>query len=261
MKNITRRNLLLITFLAIISIFCINSPFQLLDLGSSSEVSSNVMIKKSNVNYPTILADQKAQSINYVEKYSLRNHNVLVDLFNKGKDFFPKIASVFTSYGVPTEMKVLIAIESGFKANAVSKAGAVGYWQMMDEMAVGYGLNINKKSKTGDERKNFDKSTTAAARYLRDACNEFDNNVLLAVAAYNCGSGNVRKAIKKSGVDSETASFWDIKQNLPKETQYYVMNFIALNVIFDNYDKFSNNQLVFQPQQIAYVQKQSNPVL
>ncbi len=261
MKNIARRNLLFISIFAIVTNFCISSPFQLLNPRSSSASSSNVMMKESNVSYPSILADQKAQSINYVEKYSAKNHNVLVDLFNKSKEFFPKIASVFTSYGVPTEMKVLIAIESGFKANAVSKAGAVGYWQMMDEMAVDYGLHINKRSKSGDERKDFDKSTTAAARYLKDACNEFGNNVLLAVAAYNCGSGNVRKAIKKSGVDSETASFWDIKQNLPKETQYYVMNFIALNVIFENYDKFSNNQLVFQPQQIAYEQKQGSQVL
>ena len=243
MKNLLRRNLLFITIFAIITTCCFSSPFNFIrdtTLLGSNRLGTNI-VSYPNVNYPKLLEGQKAQSINYVEKYSQKNHDFLEELYNKGKNFFPAISSVFTKYGLPTELKVLIAIESGFKSNAVSKAGAVGYWQMMDEMAIDYGLKIGK----ADERKNLKKSTTAAAKFLKNQCNDFDNDILLAVAAYNCGGGNVRKAMRKSGV--ENASFWDIKKYLPKETRLYVMNFITLNVIFDNYDKFTNNQLVFKP--------------
>ena len=202
-------------------------------------------ISESNVAYPKLLQDQKDKSLSYVEKYSKRNRDFLVEVFNTGKNFFPKIANVFEEHGLPPELKVLIAIESGFKSNAVSKAGAVGYWQMMDEMALDYGLKIGKGSKK-DDRKNLTKSTTAAARFLKDRFNDFGNNILLTVASYNCGAGNVRKAIRRSGVDQ--AGFWDIKKYLPKETGKYVMDFIALNVIFENYEKFTNKEMIFKPQ-------------
>ena len=81
---------------------------------------------------------------------------------------------------------------------------------------------------------------------MRDRCKNLDNDLLLIVAAYNCGVGNVWNAIKKVG--KKTASFWDIKKYLPAETKNYVMNFITLNVIFNNYDKFIKRQLTFEPQ-------------
>ena len=244
MKNILKKNLLFSTLLAIIIIFFLFSPFS--DSITFIRGQNNSNLLQSNVNYPILLESQKTQSIAYVEKYSERNRDFLLTSFNKGKDFFPKISNVLAGFGLPTELKVLIAIESQFKANAVSKAGAVGYWQMMDEVAKDYGLKIGKGKQQTDDRKNLDKSTVAAARLLKDACTEFQSNILLVVASYNCGAGNVRKAIRKSGVDA--AGFWDIKPFLPKETQLYVMNFITLNVIFHNFDKFSNRQLVFQPQ-------------
>jgi membrane-bound lytic murein transglycosylase D len=96
-----------------------------------------------------------------------------------------------------------------------------------------------------DERTNFNKSTLAAARYLRDRRLNLDDNWLLVVASYNWGIGNVWNAMERCGKENPT--FWDIKKYLPEETKAYVMNFITLNVIYKNYDKFLKNNLVFKP--------------
>ena len=146
----------------------------------------------------------------------------------------------------------------------MSKAGAVGYWQIMDEVAREYGLKyvprhaavkkvkgkkVGKKAAPGrDDRKNFNKSTYAAARYLKDRSRNLNNDLLLMVASYNCGVGNVWDAMKKTGLAEP--DFWDIKEYLPAETQAYVMNFITLNVIFHNYEKFANNTLLFTPTKV-----------
>ena len=91
----------------------------------------------------------------------------------------------------------------------------------------------------------FNKATFAAARYLKDRSRNLDNDLLLVVASYNCGVGNVWQAMKKTGKDNP--DFWDVKSYLPAETRSYVMNFITLNVIFNNYEKFATNTLSFKP--------------
>ena len=206
----------------------------------------------ANVEYPENLQDEKEQSLEYVENFSNKKRNYLIDLYEKGKEYFPKVEEVLKRFQLPTELKVLIALESGFNGNAVSKSGAVGYWQMMDAAAREYGLHIvtGKRKQTGklkkkDDRKNFSKSTLAAAKYLRDRCIDLNNDLLLMVASYNCGVGRVWSSIKKCG--KADAGFWDIKNYLPAETRNYVMNFIALNVVFENYENFTKNQLVFNP--------------
>ena len=159
-------------------------------------------------------------------------------------------------------------LESDCNANALSKAGAVGYWQIMDVVAKEYGLTyvprlgaeekrklthldakksalfFNTRAKRKDDRKNFNKSTLTAARYLQDKCNTLGNNWLLVVASYNCGMGNIRKAIRKSG--KTNPGFWDVKKFLPVETQSYVMNFITLSVIYHNYENFYDHNLNFK---------------
>ncbi len=222
------------------------------------------LIKEANVVYPEILQGHEQESLEYVEKFSKNRRDYLVRTYNRSKSYFPKVQKILKRYDVPQEYAVLMALESCFKANAKSSAGAYGYWQFMDDVAKEYGLRIytavktthikahnkNKKplkssthKKTIDDRTNFIKSTNAAAKYLRDRSRNLDNDWLLIAASYNYGIGNVKNAMQKTG--KENPSFWDIKKYLPAETKSYVMNFIALNVIFNNYDKFIKNELLF----------------
>ena len=193
-----------------------------------------------SVAYPASLQEHRDESKNYVKKYSKNERSYIIYMFNRGKKYFPKMADIFEDYDVPQEMRMLPALESNFSANAVSHAGAVGYWQFMGELAREYGLHTSGKS---DERKNFVKSTIAAAKYFRDQLDYFNNDILLTVASFNCGQGGVRSAIKKSSVSNP--DFWDIKQYLPNETRIFVMKFIALNVISANYDQFLKGKLNF----------------
>ncbi|MEP6583048.1 MAG: lytic transglycosylase domain-containing protein [Ginsengibacter sp.] len=190
--------------------------------------------------YPLCLKEHRQQTKDYVRAYSELKRNYVIDIFNKGKKFFPRAIDILNKYNVPLELRMLPVLESEFTANAVSHAGAVGYWQFMGELAREYGLKIGGKY---DERKNFSKSTVAAAKYLRDQLEYFNDDVLLTVASYNCGAGRVRLSVKKSG--KAGANYWDIKKYLPAETRKFVMNFIALNVIAANYDKFIDRKLNF----------------
>jgi membrane-bound lytic murein transglycosylase D len=195
------------------------------------------------------------ESLNYVQNFSNKKKSYLKTIYQKGKNLLPQVEQVFKTYHVPQELKMLIALESNFNANARSGAGAVGYWQFMDEAAMEYGLDISggkasgkRKGKKKDDRTNFLKSTVAAAKYLRDRAHDLNNDLLLVVASYNWGIGNIWKAMKKTGLSNP--GFWDIKKYLPAETKAYVMNFIALNVLFQNYDNFLKNQLVFSTQTV-----------
>ena len=232
---------------------------------------SNTVVKAANVVYPDLLCGNEEQSLDYIEKFSANRRAYLIRTYNKGKKFFPKVTAILTKHSLPHEFKILLPLESAFNGNAVSKAGAVGYWQIMDEVAREYGLKYAPQISTvqkraalklakalakkehrklkyftvKDDRKNFNKSTYTAARYLKDRCRNLDNDYLLVVASYNCGVGNVWQAMKKTG--KANPDFWDVKKYLPAETRSYVMNFIALNVIFNNYEKFTNNTLSFKP--------------
>ncbi len=223
-----------------------------------------------NVVFPEILTGNEDEALTYIEKFSTNRRAYLIRTHNRSKKYFPKATAILKKYNLPKELNVLLALESAFNANAVSKAGAVGYWQIMDEVAKEYGLKYvawekeDKKKKDNkiavkyktapkaapvkDDRKNFNKSTYAAARYLKDRSRNLDNNLLLMVASYNCGVGNVWEAMKKTG--KANPDFWDIKAYLPAETQSYVMNFMALNVVFHNYEKFTNNTLLFTPTKV-----------
>ena len=216
---------------------------------------TRTVVKEANIIYPSSLQAHMDESLDYVQKFSNKKRDYLIRTYQRGKKYFPKVAVVLKSYHLPEELKVLIALESAFNPNAVSGAGAVGYWQIMDEVAKEYGLQIvdkknasNPKNKKKDDRKNFTRSTLAAAKYLRDRCKNLNNDLLLIVASYNWGVGNVWQAMKKTG--KSNPDFWDIKKYLPAETKSYVMNFIALNVIFENYDNFVKNKLVFNSESI-----------
>jgi membrane-bound lytic murein transglycosylase D len=233
-------------------------------LASVKERNTKIL-KQANVQYPQILSGAEEGSIDYVEKFSANRKDYLIRTFNRSKKYFPKAIAILKKQNIPAEFAVLMALESGFNGNAVSRAGAVGYWQIMDEVAKEYGLRIpqkqavilkkdkrnspkNKKiakaKKQVDDRKDFVRSTYAAAKYLRDRHRNLNGDWLLITASYNCGVGNVWDAMERSG--KANPDFWDIKNYLPAETRAYVMNFIALNVIFSNYEKFMHNDLCFK---------------
>ncbi|RYY69769.1 MAG: hypothetical protein EOO13_08575 [Chitinophagaceae bacterium] len=219
----------------------------------------------SNVIFPALFEDEAEESLAYIEKFSVNRRAYLMRTYARSKKFFPKAHVILKKYNVPTEYAVLLALESAFNPNAVSKAGAVGYWQIMDDVAREYGMRIIedqhklkakpkatakstaaakstiKKKPSVDDRKNFSVSTHTAAKYLKARMRNLDNNWLLIAASYNWGVGNIWNAMERSGKSHPT--FWDIKDQLPAETRAYVMNFIALNVIFKNYEKFLNNSL------------------
>ena len=231
-------------------------------------------IREANVIYPDIFSGNEKESIAYVEKFSIERKAYLIRTFKRSKKFFPKAVSILKKHSVPAEFAVLLALESGFNANAVSGAGAVGYWQIMDQVAKEYGLKIAEKEKIvtkknkavakeknahkkikaqADDRKNFIKSTYVAARYLRDRSRNLNSDWLLIAASYNCGVGNVWNAMERSR--KKNPDFWDIKNYLPAETRAYVMNFITLNVIFKNYENFAKNHLYFKQVTIDDVEK------
>jgi len=243
---------------------------------TSAKNNAGVITLEPNVIFPETLTGNEAETLAYIEKFSENRRAYLIRTYNRSKKYFPKVTAILKKHNLPQELRVLLALESAFNGNAVSKAGAVGYWQIMDEVAKEYGLKYvaqekkeekkkaakkkdekttpvakNKVKKTvtpKDDRKNFNKSTYAAARYLKDRSRNLDNNLLLMVASYNCGIGNVWDAMKKTG--KADANFWDIKAYLPAETQAYVMNFITLNVVFHNYEKFTDNTLLFTPTKV-----------
>jgi Transglycosylase SLT domain len=250
---------------------------------ASNEIETKTTIsyvtKEANIVYPAVLQGNEEQSLEYIEKFSKNRRDYLIRTYKKSKKYFPKVATVLRKYGLTKEYQVLLPLESAFNGNAVSGAGAVGYWQIMDEVAKEYGLTyepqlsseekkkleeekkllaatqpigkVAKKVIVKDDRKNFIKSTNTAARYLRDRTRNLGNDILLIVASYNCGVGNVWKAKQRTGLSNPT--FWDAKKFLPAETQAYVMNFITLNVLFNNYQKFENNSLSFKPVKIKVI--------
>ena len=136
------------------------------------------------------------------------------------KYYMPIFEETFNKYNLPDELKYMAIIESALNPVAVSRAGAKGMWQFMFRTAQLYGLEINSFV---DERLDPFKSADAAARYLIDSYNVFgDWN--LAISSYNCGSGNINKAIRRSGGKRD---FWSVYNYLPRETRGYVPAFVG----------------------------------
>ena len=143
---------------------------------------------------------------------------------------FKQMDAVLAKHRIPKELKYLAVIESALNNQAVSCAGAVGPWQFMEGTARDLGLTVNE---TVDERTDWNRSTQAAARYLKQLYGQM-NDWLLVVASYNSGPVPVQRAIQKTG----SRNFWDIKKYLPRETQGHVLAFIATATIFENLNKY-----------------------
>ena len=158
----------------------------------------------------------------YIDSYVHRYPKNLSKLLGLSKYYFPIFERELLAAGLPVELKYLPVIESALNPTARSKVGAMGLWQFMPYTGKLYGLEINSLI---DERCDVIKSTKAAVKYLKDLYGIY-NDWLLVIAAYNCGPGNVNKAIKRANKGTD---YWAIYNYLPRETRGYVPAFIAVN--------------------------------
>jgi len=157
---------------------------------------------------------------NHIHVYTIKQRDKFSAVLGLMNYYFPLIEDIFDAYGLPVELKYMAVIESALNANAVSRVGATGMWQFMYSTGRFYGLTINSLV---DERRDPVKSTHAAAKYMKDLYKIY-NDWILVIAAYNCGPGNVNKAIRRSGNKKD---YWDIYIRLPRETRGYIPQYVA----------------------------------
>jgi membrane-bound lytic murein transglycosylase D len=166
----------------------------------------------------TVPLSYKEYVQSFIDKYTKRKL-LIGKMLGLSGYYFPIFEKALKTFNIPAEIKYLPIIESEMNPHAISRVGATGMWQFMFGTAKAYGLNMDNFV---DERKDPIQASYAAAAYFRDAYEEL-GDWLLAIAAYNCGKGNVTRAIDKAG----SRDFWAIRPYLPKETRDYVPAFIA----------------------------------
>ena len=199
-----------------------------LSLGKQSALNSSAKTQGFNEIFETTGANGvklNARAVSFVKDYMDAEGKNLEKMKTWGQPYFNTIDNILVKYNLPKELKYLAVIESELKSTATSWVGAVGPWQLMPETARLLGLKVNHKV---DERQNYQKSTHAAAKHLKDLYNEF-GDWLLVIAAYNGGAGKVYSAIRKSG----SRNFWKLQYYLPAESRNHVKKFIATHYIME----------------------------
>lgn len=160
----------------------------------------------------------------YINYYRGRGRSTMeVGLYRSGM-FMRMARRIFKEEGIPENVAWLGQVESAWKPTAMSWAAASGLWQFIPGTGAMYGL---RRTAHIDERNSFDEATRASARYLKFLANRYGGNWELAMAGYNCGEGNVDRAIRRAGV----ANFWAAYPYLPRETRNYVPNILATILI------------------------------
>lgn len=241
-------------FLAPLAILCLcagTTHAQNLDSSFYSFKSDTIVIKKNvkgtllavnDINKPkvykhvpfaidTAYFGEKIEDITgYTESY-LRNHErTITTVKGRSEKVFPLIDSILDLNKIPKELKYLAVIESALNNHARSRVGAVGPWQFMSYTGREMGLVIRGNR---DDRKDWVRSTGAAAKYMMKLYEDLDD-WLLVIAAYNSGPRPVKRAIARTG----STNFWDIKPYLPRETQNHVLAFIATATIYEKLDHY-----------------------
>lgn len=194
---------------------------------SACNVPDSVFARRLRQLPSSIKLTYNNQVRNIIEYYIDKSGGRVSVMLGLSKYYFPIFEEILDRYSVPHELKYLVVIESALNPNAVSPAGASGLWQFMYSTGKMYDLRVNS---IVDDRKDPIKASVAAAKYLKDLYNIY-NDWELALAAYNCGPGNINKAIRRSG----KTTFWGIYDYLPRETRGYVPSYIAACYVMNYY--------------------------
>jgi membrane-bound lytic murein transglycosylase D len=192
---------------------------------------ANLFLYNKAVSNKSYQSQINPRAISFVEEYIKKQGKSLEKMKVWGKPYFDLYDQILINYGIPKEMKYLSVIESHLGAGGISWAGAVGPWQLMPGVAKEYGLQVGGY---WDQRTDYFKSTHVAARIMKKLYAEFDD-WLLVVAAYNCGNGCVRSAIRRA----KSKDFWQLQYFLPEETRNHVKKFIATHSIFEGAGGFT----------------------
>ena len=185
----------------------------------TSDVPDSVLIQRLEKMNSCITLPFNETVKNYMVLYSEKMPTKMGHILGLSSYYMPIFEDIFNRYGLPQELKALAIVESSLNPTATSRAGAKGMWQFMYNTAKTYGLRIDSYV---DERLDVEKAADAAARYLLEAYNIF-GDWCLAISSYNCGSGNVNKAIRRAGKND----FWSIYPYLPRETRGYMPAFVG----------------------------------
>ena len=167
----------------------------------------------------------------YIDLYTQRRRQLVENMLGLSLYYMPIFEQALDRHGLPMELKYLPIIESALNPTAVSRVGATGLWQFMLVTANGLGLEVNSLV---DQRRDPYASSEAAAIYLKELYDMF-GDWSLAIAAYNCGPGNINKALRRAGGGKK--DFWEIYPLLPAQTRGYFPAFIAANYVMNYYDK------------------------
>jgi membrane-bound lytic murein transglycosylase D len=196
--------------------------------------------------FPVVENDKVRYFIDY---YTGPGKHVFTRWLQRSGRFLPMMRQVFADHGLPRDLAYLAMVESGFNERAYSWAHAVGPWQFIETTGKGYGLTIDWWY---DERRDFEKSTHAAARFLKDLHQRFKGDWYLAVAAYNAGGGKLNRAINKYG----SRDFWTLSRGsfLQQETKNYIPKLLAVLTIAKQPEKYGFTDLDYlEPYQFEVV--------
>lgn len=196
------------------------------------ELSDSIVIDKMRNMDVLFPLSYNALVKRYINIYAKDKRKLTKAMLGASCYFFPYFENALEKYQLPLELKYLPVIESALNPRAISRVGATGLWQFMYGTGKLYGLEITSLV---DDRRDPEKASMAAAKYLKDLYGIF-GNWQLALAAYNCGPGNVNKAIARSG---GKRNFWEIYFYLPRETRGYVPSFIAAMYVMSNYKDYN----------------------